>query len=219
MNFAGFAPHEFSRWSSLVEQDDPTALPLGVAAVARNVTFHMTSVRTRDGIQTQFQTLPPDSTNPQNWPITGLASLKSQQLSPDKPADKRVPMIFDLSGRIFVESPEGSGMLLPVNSSLVTPPPNAHMQVASAYNRGYLAFSNLKTGQGQPAVYDLLSGNLDPYSMRPVGDRWKANTAYKLGEVITPNTGTTGNGHTYLCAIAGTSGNSQPSFPLGDAAI
>ena len=35
MNFAGFAPHEFTRWSSLVEQDDPTALPMGLAAANR----------------------------------------------------------------------------------------------------------------------------------------------------------------------------------------
>jgi hypothetical protein len=218
MNFAGFAPHEFTRWSSMVEQDDPTALPIGLAAVARNVTFHLTSVRTRDGIQMQFQAPPPDPLNPtQNQPITGLASLKYQQPSPDKPPDKRIPLIFDMAGRVFVESPEGSGILVPVNSSLVTPPANAHMQVASAYNRGYLAFSDLKTGQGQPAVYDLLSGNLDPYSMRPVGDRWKASTVYRLGEVITPNTGTTGNGHTYVCIVAGTSGSSQPAFPLGDA--
>jgi hypothetical protein len=216
MNFSGFAPHEFSRWSSLVEQDDPTALPMGLAAVAKNVTFHMTSVRTREGIQTQFQTPPPDPANPsQNQPITGLASLKYQQPSPDKPPDKRVPLIFDLAGRMFVESPEGSGTLVPVSSSLVTPPANAHLQVTSAYNRGYMAFSDLKTAQGQPAVYDLLSGNLDPYSMRPVGDRWKSSTAYKLGEVVTPNNGTTGNGHTYVCTTAGTSGASQPAFPTG----
>ncbi len=189
---------------------------MGVAAVARNVTFHLASVRTRDGIQMQFQ-VPPDPANPgQSPPISGLASLKYQQPSPDKPPDKRIPLIFDMAGRIFVESPEGSGTLVSVNSSLVTPPANAHMQATAAYNRGYMAFSDLKTGQGQPAVYDLLSGNLDPYSMRPVGDRWKASTAYKLGEVITPNTGTTGNGHTYVCITAGTSGSSQPAFPLPD---
>src|SRR5436853_3247611 len=135
MNFAGFAPHEFTRWSSLVEQDDPTALPMGVAAVARNVTFHLASVRTRDGIQMQFQA-PPDQANPlnsgQSPPISGLASLKYQQPSPDKPPDKRIPLIFDMAGRIFVESPEGSGTLVLVNSSLVTPPANSHMQAAAA---------------------------------------------------------------------------------------
>ncbi len=73
MNFNGFTPHEYTRFSSLVEQDDATALPVGVATVARNVTFHLASVRTRDGIQMQFQTPTQDQA------ITGLASLINQQ--------------------------------------------------------------------------------------------------------------------------------------------
>src|SRR5581483_5064512 len=60
------------------------------------------------------------------------------------------------------------------------------------------------------------SGNLDPYSMRPTGDRWKASTVYQAGEVVTPNNGTTGNGHTYVCTVAGTSGATQPAFPIVD---
>src|SRR5215470_3179469 len=193
MNFEGFTPHEFNRWSSLVEQDDPTALPEGVAGVARNVSFRLNSVRTRDGINWQFQTPFKDQ------PITGLASLINQQPS----ASTQVPLIFDMGGRMYVESPAGSGTLVLITSPQVSPPANAHMQVAAAYNRGYLAFSDMKVSLANPAVYDLPSGNLDPYSMRVVG------------EVITPNTGTTGNGHTYRCTTAGTSGATQPSFPTG----
>src|SRR5215470_11285273 len=124
MNFEGFTPHEFNRWSSLVEQDDPTALPEGVAGVARNVSFRLNSVRTRDGINWQFQTPTKDQ------PITGLASLINQAAA----AATQMPLIFDLGGKMYVESPAGSGTLLPVNSSQVTPPANAHMQVAAAYN-------------------------------------------------------------------------------------
>jgi len=205
VNFEGFTPHEFNRWSSLVEQDDPTALPEGVAGVARNISFRLNSVRTRDGINWQFQTPTKDQ------PITGLASLINQQPS----ANTQVPLIFDMGGRMYVESPAGSGTLIQVSSTQVSPPTSAHLQVAAAYNRGYLAFSDMKVPLANLAVYDLPSGTLDPYSMRPVGDRWKASTAYAVGEVITPNTGTTGNGHTYRCTTAGTSGTSQPSFPTG----
>src|SRR5947209_18354922 len=120
MNFSGFAPHEFGRFSSLVEQDDPTALPIGLAAVARNVTFHLTSVRTRDGLQTQFQTATQDQ------PITGLASLKSQASS----GDVQVPLMFDFGGRMYAESPSGSGSLVQISSPLVTLPVPAHMQAA-----------------------------------------------------------------------------------------
>jgi hypothetical protein len=203
MNFEGFTPHEFNRWSSLVEQDDPTALPEGVAGVARNVSFRLNSVRTRDGITWQFQT--PAA----NQPITGLASLINQQAS----SSTQVPLIFDMGGNLYIESPAGSGTLKAVTSPQVSPPANAHLQVAAAYNRGYLAFTDMKVALANPAVYDLPSGNLDPYSMRPVGDRWLANTAYQVGEVITPNIGTTGNGHTYRCTTAGTSGANQPTFP------
>src|SRR5262249_58072857 len=104
MNFEGFTPHEFNRWSSLVEQDDPTALPEGVAGVARNVSFRLNSVRTRDGINWQFQTPTKDQ------PITGLASLINQQPS----ASTQVPLIFDMGGRMNVESPVGSGTLVQV---------------------------------------------------------------------------------------------------------
>lgn len=208
MNFEGFTPHEFNRWSSLVEQDDPTALPEGVAGVARNVSFRLNSVRTRDGITWQFQT--PSA----NQPISGLASLINQQTA----GNSQVPLIFDMGGNLYIESPAGSGTLKSVTSSQASPPANAHLQVAAAYNRGYLAFSDMKVALANPAVYDLPSGNLDPYSMRPVGDRWAANTAYQVGEVVTPNTGTTGNGHTYRCTTAGTSGANQPAFPAGTGA-
>jgi hypothetical protein len=210
MNFEGFTPHEFDRWSSLVEQDDPTALPQGVAGIARNVSFRLNSVRTRDGVTWQFQT--PGA----NQPITGLASLINQSATA---ASTQVPLVFDMGGNLYIESPAGSGTLKPATSPQVTPPSNAHLQVAPAYNRGYLAFSDMKVALANPAVYDLPSGNLDPYTMRPVGDRWAANTAYMVGEVITPSTGTTGNGHTYRCTTAGISGASQPAFPTGTGAI
>ena len=156
MNFEGFTPHEFDRWSSLVEQDDPTALPQGVAGVARNVSFRLSSVRTRDGITWQFQTPTKDQ------PITGLASLINQAAT----VATQVPLILDLAGRMYVELPAGSGALVPVTSLQVSLPTNVHMQVAAAYNRGYLAFSDMKAPVANPVVYDLPSGNLDPYSMR-----------------------------------------------------
>src|SRR5215470_2528813 len=135
MNFEGFTPHEFNRWSSLVEQDDPTALPEGVAGVARNVSFRLNSVRTRDGITWQFQT--PSA----NQPITGLASLINQQGA----GNTQVPLIFDMGGNLYIESPAGSGTLKAViPQSGISPPANAHLQVAAAYNRGYLAFSDMK---------------------------------------------------------------------------
>ena len=52
MNFDGFIPHEFTRFGGLVDNDDPTVLPMGVAAVCKNCRFQLTTVATRYGLQT-----------------------------------------------------------------------------------------------------------------------------------------------------------------------
>lgn len=41
---------------------------------------------------------------------------------------------------------------------------------------------------------------------------WAATTAYTVGQVIRP---ATGNGHLYMCTVAGTSGGTTPTFPTG----
>lgn len=203
MNFDGYKPFEIALFSSLVEQDDCTALPLGVAAVARNVRFHGRSVRTRDGIQAQFGFHSPNAKA-----ITGLASLNYTTTT-----EAQVPVAFDAQGTFMVESPVGAGgAATPVSGAGVTPPANASMQAAAAYNKGYLAFTDLLTSKGAPAVYNLKTGNLDAFSMRPVGEPWKALTTYRVGEVVTPST-VGGNGHTYRCTTGGISAAAQPAFP------
>lgn len=195
-----------------MEKDGPTALPPGVLAAGRNISFHGASVRTRWGIQRQFQT--PGQSNA----ITGLASGTNQQPG----GNTQVPIVYDMGGQLLIESPAGSGTLVPVTASpLVTQPANAHAQFATAFNRAYMAFSDLRFPIDFAAVYDLPTGNLDPYTMKPFGVRWSANTKYFVGEVVTPTVGTIGNGHTYRCTVAGTSAalaTSEPVWPLGDGA-
>lgn len=203
MNFDGFQPVAIERFSSLVEQADATSLPSGVATEARNVRFSLTSVRTRDGIQSKYGFILPSGE-----PVTGLAGLKV-----GGNPDTYVPMAFDSAGNVYIESPAGSGKTVAVASNLVSPPLGASMQAAAAFKRGFLAFSDLKNSKGAGAVYDIASGRLDPLSLRPMGDPWKAGTFYNVGEVVTPSTPFGGNGHTYRCTVAGTSANAQPAFP------
>lgn len=204
MNFDGFQPVAFERFSSLVEQADATSLPSGVSPHALNVRFQLTSVRTRDGIQSKYGFILPSGE-----PVTGLAGLK---VGGDP--DTFVPMAFDTGGNLYIESPAGSHQVTPVESDLVSPPTGASMQAAAAFKRGFLAFSDLKNSKGAGAVYDIASGQLYPLSMRPFGDPWAPGVFYNVGEVVTPSTPFGGNGHSYSCTVAGTSGIAQPAFPI-----
>lgn len=206
MNFDGFAALEIPKFSSLVEQDDPTSLPTGISPLAQNVRFHLDSVRTRDGIQNQY-----GFTLPDNAAVTGLAALKVGGAA----GDLQVPIAFSALGDLYIESPVGSGKVKPITGPLVALPSAASMQLAAAFTRGYLAFGDLKNSLGLPAVYTPSTGTLDPLSMLPVGQPWAALTNYYLGECITPAIPVGGNGHIYQCTQAGKSGAAQPPFPAG----
>lgn len=213
-NFSGFTAHPIERFTSLDEQDDVTNLPLGLAAVARNVQYHLISVRTRDGINQNVGNCAVGMNTKTNQPITGLNSFKfsGNGVLPDK----QVPVVFDAAGNMFTENPAGSGILVPVVSAQLTPPPG-YLQGTQTLNRGYFAFTDLKNSLALPAALDLNTGILDPASGKLFGSSWAPNTAYQVGETVTPQ-GAAGNGHVYRCTVAGTSGTTQPAFPTGDGA-
>src|ERR1700734_4076541 len=118
MNFDGFLPHEFTRFGGLVDNDDPTGLPMGVAAVCRNCRFQLTTVATRYGLQTALQ-------GPNQAPISVCAGLI---YTPENPGQTlfQVPLVFDTDGYLLVERPMGSGKLVRVQGPLVTQPADSH---------------------------------------------------------------------------------------------
>ena len=205
MNFEGFIPHEFTRFGGLVDNDDPTVLPMGVAAVCRNCRFQLTTVATRYGLQTVMQ-------GPNQVPISGLASLI---YTPENPGETlfQVPMVFDTDGYLLVERLTGSGRLVRVQGPLVSQPANAHAIVTEAYNRALIAYSDLKTPSAPINVYGLSTEDLDPYGQKPLGASWLPSTAYVVGEHVQPNAAG-GNGHLYRCSVAGTTSASEPVWPL-----
>jgi hypothetical protein len=205
MNFDGFIPHEFTRFGGLVDNDDPTVLPMGVAAVCRNCRFQLTTVATRYGLQTALQ-------GPNQAGISGLAGLI---YTPENPGETlfQVPMVFDTDGYLLVERPAGSGILVRVQGPLVSQPSSAHAIITEAYNRALIAFSDLKTPAAPINVYGLSTQQLDPYGQKPLGAAWIASTSYIAGEYVQP-TATGGNGHLYRCTIAGTTGPAEPTWPL-----
>src|SRR5580658_436073 len=205
MNFDGFTPHEFTRFGGLVDNDDPTVLPMGVAAVCKNCRFQLTTVATRYGLQTTMQ-------GPNQAAISGLASLI---YTPENPGETlfQVPLVFDTDGYLLVERPAGSGILVRVQGPLVSQPANAQAIVTEAYNRALIAYSDLKTPAAPINVYGLSTQQLDPYGQKPLGAAWLASTAYLVGEYVQP-TATGGNGHLYRCTAAGTTTATEPTWPL-----
>jgi hypothetical protein len=218
-NFTGFQPHPIDKATSLQEQDSVDNLPLGVAAVARNVTYRMTGVRTRWGIgQTLGNVAVGFNTGTANA-ITGLQAFKYN--GNGVTADKQVPLVYDQQGNMFIESPAGSGTLVAVTpaknsdgNNLVSLPAG-YLQASQTLNRGYLAFTDLTKSTGGPAAYDLLTGILDPASMKLFGFKWTASTPVAVGEIVTPST-VAGNSHSYRCTTAGTTGAVEPIWPLTD---
>ncbi len=205
MNFDGFTPHEFTRFGGLVDNDDATVLPVGVAAVCKNCRFQLTTVATRYGLQTALQ-------GPNQAPVSGLASLT---YTPENPGETlfQAPMMFDTDGFLLVEEPAGSGRLVRVQGPLVSPPANAHAIVTEAYNRALIAYSDLKIPAAPISVYGLKTQALDPYGQKAIGAAWLASTAYLAGEYVQP-TVTGGNGHLYRCVEAGTTAAAEPAWPL-----
>lgn len=225
-NFDGYTPHPIERFTGLVEQDDVTNLPLGVAAVCRNFRFELTGGGTRYGVNQKLGNAALGLNMNTGFPVTGLGCFKYEGngVAPDK----TVPMLFDQNGSLMIEVPAGSGTLIPIASALITPGAGRYMQADQTLNRAYLAFTNLANPDGTSvnAVYDLNTGILDPLSMRPVGQTWapgSAGTKYQVGEVVTPVlTSAGGNGQGIgksfraSAITTGVPGNVEPAWPVAD---
>jgi hypothetical protein len=156
-----------------VEQDDATNLPLGVSPYCRNVKFSLTRVRTRDGIQNLHGFTLPDAGG-----VTGL-SMGKVGGNPDV----QIPVAFSSVGNLYKEFPAGSGTVQQISSAQVPLPANASMQAAAAFNKHFLAFSDLKNSLASPAVLNLETGVLDPLSMAPQGSASAVMSSTGVGNI------------------------------------
>jgi hypothetical protein len=201
----------FKRSLGQVDCDDPTNLPPGCATVCRNTEFTrdnggVTSGCTRAGINLAIQ-------GPNKAAITGLEGFVHQpQTALDAYFER--PIGFDEAGTLFYEFPLGSGrgVAFPATPGGLSLPAGAHMLGASASNRYYAGFSDLKIPLSPPAAIDPGALTVWPLGMKPFGWHWQPNIAVRAGEVCTPATPPSGNGHTYQALNSGRTGLNSPAF-------
>lgn len=219
-------PVAFSRFLGQVDQDDPTNLPVGLAAVCRNTDFTrdapgVTCANTRAGINSAMQLIGLDGKSAIN-PVTGAVFFA---YSPELITEKRfeMPVAYEAGGCLQRESPVGSGHMKAIpNGPLFTPPAGAVPNFTAAENLLWAAWSDLKAPVAgmsciNPKVlqgYAATGAAVNPFGMKPVGWYWQPNTAILAGEICCPPTPVNGNGHTYQAQNAGVTGANPPAFPL-----
>jgi hypothetical protein len=208
MNFEGYLPFPDKELGGGADYDDPTQIPMGLAVVCRNMRFRRKSVRVRDGYEhTMSYTI--EATTPNVPPIdmTGVEALDVLVNNP-----QQLVIGFDTNADLLQETPVGSGTMVPLQVPIPLPD-GASMQTAKAYNRIYMAFSNLVNALAPPLVVDGPTGVVAPVSQNPTGAIWTPGRYYLVGDVVR----TTQNPNRWFrCIVPGTAGSQEPTWPTLD---
>lgn len=216
MNWFG-KPVPQNRFLGKVDQDDPTNLPVGLAAVCKNMDFTRdsggpTCATTRAGINTAMQCL--DKAKP----VTGLLGFVYSPESETDPAFQ-LPLAFQPTQGSQYENPVGTGHMVKFPQTNFTEPQLAHAIQVIAGNKVFSAYSDLKVPISSLSTMDPKAKTLNPFGMKPVGFHWQAGLQVLEMEVCTPGSPSTGNGHTYQAqsrsAIITAYAIAQ-DFPLGN---
>jgi hypothetical protein len=202
LDFSGYLPFPDKELGGGADYDDPTCIPMGLAVVCRNMRFRRRSVRVRDGYQhTMFygDEAPLD--------FTGVEALDVLVNNP-----QQLVIASDSNGDLLQEVPAGSGTMQSLNTPF-TLPAGISMQTAKAYNRIYLAFSDLMNALTPPLVLDGPTGVVCPVSQNPIGAIWTPGRNYLVGDAVrtsqNPN-------RWFRCILPGQAGNVEPTWPLLD---
>lgn len=216
MNWFG-RPVPINRMLGLCDQDDSTNLPVGLAAVCRNIDFTRdsggpTCATVRAGKNTSLQCID------RNAPVTGLLGFVYEPESATDPAFQ-LPLAFQPTQGSQYEFPVGSGHMVKFPPSNFTEPQGAHAIQVSADNQVFSAYSDLKVPLSSLSTMDPKAKTLNPFGMKPFGWNWAPGTPILAGEVCTPSSPSTGNGHTYQAQNSGTTAAlaaNQPDWPLDE---
>jgi hypothetical protein len=196
-----------------VDQDDPTNLPPGCAAVCLNTDF----TRDASGIVPWTRAGNCMIMQGAKSPGTGFWDF---QYEPESATDPffQMPLLFHLNGVLEREYPVGTGRMVAVENGMFTLPTDSHKIDCQAANGVQSAYSDLDQPTAGLSWFNPKTLNLDPLGMKPYGWRWLPSTFVYAGEVCTPSNssaGPFGNGHTYQAQNSGwTGGGAEPVWPL-----
>ena len=204
-----------NRFLGQVDSDDPTNLPMGLASLCKNCDFTRdsggpTQATTRAGINTAMQCLAPMD------PVTGLLGFVYTPES-DTDLSFQLPLCFQPSIGSQYENPVGTGHMVRFPQTNFSEPKASHAIQVSAGNKVFSAYSDLKKPLSALSTMDPKALTLNPFGMKPFGFNWLPGIPVLEGEVCTPASPRTGNGHTYQAQNAGTTAAdalAQPVWPL-----
>src|ERR1700691_1112904 len=163
MEFAGYTPFIDKELGGGADYDDPTQIPMGLGGVCRNMRFRRKSVRNRDGYEhTMAYTINPTVPDIPPFDMTGVEALDVLVNNP-----QQLVVAFDTNADLLQETPVGSGTMVPLTVPIPLPT-GASMQTAKAYNRIYMAFSNLANALSPPLALDGPAGGGAAVSQNPL---------------------------------------------------
>jgi hypothetical protein len=208
MDFTGYTAFADKELGGGADYDDPTQIPMGLAVVCRNMRFRRKSVRVRDGYShTMSYEIEPSTPSVAPFDMTGVEALDVLVNNP-----QQLVIAFDTNGDLLQETPVGSGTMVPLQVPIPLPT-GASLQTAKAYNRIYLAFSNLLSALGPPQVIDGPTGVVSPVSQNPIGAIWTPGRYYLVGDVVRTSQNPS---RWFRCILPGTAGSVEPTWPTLD---
>ena len=232
MYFGDAKPQAIPRYGSVVQWDDKTQLPLGLADIVRNCRYTAQSVGTRWGFSKRL------SFGAQGSSVTGLGILR--YIAADTTATELINLLAYTAadGNLWSAVPFQPGSVAQLSTDAllaqanILRTPGLNPLVVQAFNRGYMALGDLTKGVAPAMVYDPMQATLDPVSDKPIGAAWEPNTRYRVGQIVSPSTFQTFGlpaalgvwvpkitGYVYRCKVAGISAAAQPAvWPTAEGA-
>lgn len=173
MDFTNLTPYRIEHFGGQCDFDDPTQIPKGLAIICQNSKFSAEGVGTRFGTQTTILGADGASGDAVSFDVLNTLGVTQNQDC----------LVYGSNGKLYIESPPGSGTLVPVVVPFLLPQ-NSYMLDTLANNQMYMSFSDFKSSTIPPFFFDGRTGDFDTIGQVPIGAAWKQGTYYKTGDLF-----------------------------------